>query len=393
MALSIFYNPGEYFGTHKDLIFTVLDSVKANNQDLYPNYKYVLDVYIGVVQVARLISVPKPDTKIGVFNVANIVRNYVANDFNPTPNSILAQQLGEGEFYVTTQMKFGEDYGFTTYTNILVDEERTYFNHYQLGSIIGYADRPLTTRPYATKVYRNAASHFIPFMPSDDTTINLIIRSYTSGNTLIGTTTQPFTPETGSSDVQHLFNVSPAAINAEVPGFISAAVSYYTIEFNTTNIINDSVYRFDLICESIYTPYTIHFLNQFGGFESKDFTKVNRKNIQLERSSYGKIPYIIGADGIPRYSNEGNVYNETKSVVAVQWTEKMTLNSDFITDLEYEWLAQLITSPQVYIEMDGSFYPVAITGNNYEYRKVVNDNLTNLTIDIDFGRQLNSQFR
>lgn len=393
MALSILYNPGEYFGTHKDLIFTVLDSVKANNQDLYPNYKYVCDVYIGVVQVARLISVPKPDTKIGVFNIANIVRNYVANNFNPDPTSILAQTLGEGEFYVTTQIKFGEDYGFTTYTNILVDEERTYFNHYELGSIIAYADRPITTRPYATKVYRNSSFHFVPFMPSDDTQIDLIIRAYSKSGGLLGTSTQSFTPETGSSNVQHLFNLSPTAINAASPGLISSAAAYYTVEFNTTNIVNDSVYRFDLVCEAMYTPYTIHFLNKFGGFESKDFTKVSRKNIQIERSSYGKIPYTIGADGIPKYANAGNVYNETKSVVAVQWMEKMTLNSDFITDQEYVWLGELITSPQVYIEIDGSFFPVAISGSNYEFRKVINDNLTNLTIDIEFGRQLNSQFR
>lgn len=335
MALTLLYNPGEYSSPHHDLIFTVLDSVKANNATLYPNYKYICDVYIGLVQVARLISVPRPDTKIGIFNVGNIIRNYLSNPFSPLPGLLLAQESGEREFYVTAQLKFGEDYNFTSYLNVLVDQERTYFNHYHKAGIGAYADKVISTRPYVTKVYSGASHCFVPFMPSDDTNITVYIRKYTQAGVLLGTMSQVISPETGSSNVLHLFNVAPGLINTLSVGFIDNSVAYYTVEFNTTNIVDDSIYRLNPFCEAIHDVYTLHFLNEFGGFESKDFSKVSKKQIDIERSDFGKLPYVIGADGIPAYKNDTNVWNETQSTYAVQWTEKMTLNSDIMTDDEY----------------------------------------------------------
>jgi hypothetical protein len=45
------------------------------------------------------------------------------------------------------------------------------------------------------------------------------------------------------------------------------------------------------------------------------------------------------------------------------------------------------------MESGGYFIPISITGNNYEYRKSINDKLTNLTINIEFGDQFNAQYR
>lgn len=390
--MTLLYNPGAYFSVHNDLIFTVLDSVKANDPALYPNYKYICDVYIGLTLVARLSAVPRPDTKIGVFNVSNIIRNYVANNFNPLAGDLRAQELGENEFYVTAQLKFGEDYNFTTYPDVLVDSERIYFNHWNPNSISAYADKVISNRPYATKVYRNASFNFVPFMPSDDTNVSLVIKAY-RGTTLLNTTTQTYGPTPGSSNMQQLYNLAPNVINAFAPGFINDTVEYYTVEFSTTNIVGDSIYRFNLFCEAIYEVFTLHFLNQFGGIESKSFNKVSRKSIDIDRSDFGKLPYTIPANGNPSYYNTGNVYNEQESVFAVQWKEKMALNSDFLTDAEYIWLQELIVSPQIYIEINGFFHPVKITAKDYELRKGVNDNLTNLTLTIEFGKQFNSQYR
>jgi hypothetical protein len=93
------------------------------------------------------------------------------------------------------------------------------------------------------------------------------------------------------------------------------------------------------------------------------------------------------------YWNSGNVYNETEYVYATQYSEKMQLNSDLLTDADYIWLYDLMVSPQVYIFINGYFIPCVITDNNYEVKKRINDDLTNLTINIEFGKNLNAQFR
>jgi hypothetical protein len=43
--------------------------------------------------------------------------------------------------------------------------------------------------------------------------------------------------------------------------------------------------------------------------------------------------------------------------------------------------------------MEDRFVPVIITNNNYEHKKVINDDLTNLTLNIEFGDRFNTQYR
>jgi hypothetical protein len=72
-----------------------------------------------------------------------------------------------------------------------------------------------------------------------------------------------------------LLNFSPAVINALYPGAVTDYTKYFTVE------LGGVVYRFNLNCDCIHDTYTLHFLNKFGGFESKDFTKVSRRMQQL----------------------------------------------------------------------------------------------------------------
>ena len=397
MALSLLYTPGTYLSAHGDIIFTILEDTKPFSSSTYPDYKYICDVYIYGFLQARLKSFPRPDDKIGFFNIGNIVRNYLYTNFSPGAG-LRAQQVGENYFYANVVCQFGEEYGGVTYSSIIVDSQRTYFNHYntrlagQLTILSNYLDKVMTTRPYATQVSRAANFCFVPFLATDDTTIDLIIKSY-SGGTLVGTTTQSFTPTATSTNEQQLFNVAPAAINAAAPGFISSYITYYTVEFNTTNITGDSALRFNLVCEPKYDTYTIHFLNKFGGFDSKDFNKVSRRKIAVEKSDFGSSAFLINSSGQPEYHNSTNVYRETRKTYAGSWKESMSLNSDLLPDAEYRLLEELILSPLAYIEMDGYFYPMVITDTSYEPKKVVNDDLTNLTINIEFGDRFNTQYR
>lgn len=396
MALSLLYTPGDYFSAHGDLIFTILEDTKPFSSSTYPDYKYVCDIYIYGIQQARLKAFPRPSDKIGVFNIGNVIRNYFFAYFAPAANNIRAQEVGENYFYVNVICRFGEEYGFTTYSNIIIDSQRSYFNHYN-GRLIGqstilsdYQDKVLSLRPYATPVYRGAKFCFIPFLPSDTSEITLKIRAYNSIGE-IAFITQGQTPS--GANVLQLFNVSPAAINAYSPNFISNYIDYYTVEFITTNIIDDSIYRFNLVCEPKYEVFTIHFLNRFGGFESKDFIKVSRRRIDIEKKDFGSSAYSINEAGVPKYFNDQKVYRETKTTYAGSWKEKMTFNSDLLTDAEYRWLEDLILSPLAYVEIDGYFYPITITDNNYEPKKNVNDDLTNLTINIEYGDRFNTQYR
>jgi len=397
MSLTIQAYPPAYSSFQSGLGYSVAEIAHTADPVTYPNYKFVGDVYIGAVMVARLKAVPDPVTKIGIFNIGQIVRNYIAVTFNPTASSVIAQRLAAGEFFLTVTMKFGEEYAYTTYTNLVSDSVRVFFNNYNgrlIGpstSLDGLADKPLSSRPYATAIRSDSAFNFIPFLASDTDVFTVRFKSYDYSNALVTSYNLAVTPTAANELI--IINASRDGINAGSPGMINDGISYYTVQFDTPNISDDVTLRFDLYCEPMYEIFTLHFLNKYGGFESKDFNKVSRKTISIEKKDFGRLPYTVDASGVISYRNANKVYNESRSVYSSQYKEKMILNSDMLTDTEYTWLEELVLSPMVYLEEQGYFFPVVISETNYEPKKNVNDDLTNLTINIEFGQQDNAQFR
>jgi hypothetical protein len=511
MAIVINTTPGTLYSAHGDLLFVVYEATKANDPVTYPDYKYVADVYVGTTLVARLKKVPQPDNKRGVFNIGDVVRNYMSLAFNPDAGVLVAQQLGLNEFFLDVTVKFGEEYNFTTYLNLVVDSTRRYFNHYNgrvLGSLTAlppFLDKVVSNRPYAGPVSLSDNTSFLSYFPSTADPFDVVITKYGTASTgtpatiewgyfdsdplaTVGSATMQFSlaypsgansfslnftnaanlkwlvvkePSTqpvkttwintifnygtvpdsvfrapviiggfryyvsrepvvldstfpvikfdnGSPDpvspivtatftvtvtpsaafVLQVLNVAPGLINILMPGFIDSGTIYYTVKIGAT-----SIYRFDVTCEPKFTVWRLHFLNQYGGFDTRDFTKVSRKGLTITKTDFGKLPYTVNSDGSVTYFNSNKVYNETRATYASQYNEKYTLNTDILTDDDYVWLAQLVLSPLVYFEQVGYFTPIAIVQTNYTFNKVINDKLTNLTIEVQFGEQYNAQYR
>lgn len=387
MAYTIQYTPPAYSSIHGDLIYTVAFPERVADPGTYPNFKFIGDVYVDGVLVARLKKIQDPITGIGIFNVGQIVRNYVAMIFDPAPSVLVTQRIGNGEFSVKVVMKFGEEYTGTTTYDALTDSERIFFNNYN-GRLIGstssltaFANKVASNRPATGYTMLNNAFNFVPYFPTSTSSVAYSVTPAGGGSVHAGT----FTPDNAYE--MTVLNLSPVALNAVSAGTINAATTRYTV------VIGSETFVFKIICEAIHDPYTIHFLNQYGGFDSHIFSKVSRKTIDLDRKSFGKLPYTVDSSGQVTYKSANNVYNESRSEYSVQYEEKLQLNSDLLTDLEYEWLQDLLLSPMVYVEDSGYFFPAVITQNNYEPKKVVNDELTNLTISIEYGQRLNSQFR
>jgi len=386
MAYTITATPAAYSSAHDDLVYTVAFPEHTSDPVTYPNYKFIGDVYIGATLVARIKKVPDPVTAIGIFNVGQIVRNYLATVFNPGPG-IVCQQMGDGVFSVQVTMHFGEEYAFSGIADLVVDSARVFFNNYN-GRLVGvsssltsFSDKVASNRPARLQTLLTSSYNFISYLPSSTSAVNFIVTP-TGGGSTYSTT---FTPS--GANVMQVLNISPVAINAAQAGTINASTQYYTVQ------IGSQIYYVDLTCENIYTVNTIHFLNQYGGFESKLFTKVSRKTIDITRKDFGKLPYTVDSAGLVTFKNSNGVYNENRSVYAVQFKEKLLLNTDNLSDSEYIWLKDLILSPMVYIEDGGYLFPCVITDNSYEEKKFINDEMTNLALNIEFGNQLNSQFR
>jgi|GEM_PF-1619325 len=339
----------------------------------------------------RLKSFPNPDNSCGLFNIGMIARNYVGNRFDKSANGIVAKQFGNNEFFCYLQAFMGEEYGDTEYLNLVEDQPRKYYNHYN-GRLLsgytildGYADKFATNAP-ASRWVRLDSNLFVPYFAKSGIAITLSITA-TLLDSSTSTVTYGYTP---TADNLVMFNLSPDAINFQALGLtINETVKKYTVTIGDQEIV------FNLYCEPKYTPYTLHWLNKLGGYDSFDFVKKSVKTLtSIEKKSFTKLQYVMDASGfISNYSDSGKVLNEGVSVYNTQWKEKLKLNSDNISEAEYAWLAELVTSPQIFIEQEDVFVPVIITQSDYDFKNAVNDRVFNLTIDVEYGDTQNAQYR
>ena len=95
------------------------------------------------------------------------------------------------------------------------------------------------------------------------------------------------------------------------------------------------------------------------------------------------------------FDKSGAVYNESMKTYAVKYKERMMLTTDILSTGEYNWLSELINSPQVYYYSteNAEYYPVHITDTDYEFKDDQINKTDTLSITIEFSTPQNTQYR
>jgi hypothetical protein len=126
MAISIVQTPNDYASAHGDMLFVV-----SSNNRTEDNFKYVFQVEILGQIVATVKRWPIPNSGIGVFNAAPIVRSYLSNLYLYYPNIANFVNIF-GTFFKAFTVRFGEEYGVpvTAYLD-LTDASKYAWNYVQ----------------------------------------------------------------------------------------------------------------------------------------------------------------------------------------------------------------------------------------------------------------------
>lgn len=377
MAITINSQP-EDFGSFHDDMWVVATSTNATTT----NMKYVFDIRINSVLVARLRVFPDPTTDKGIVNIGNIIRNYWSSYFKPSTTRQLFNYNGNDNFVLYT-VQIGEDLNGTITTNLaqFISLAWNYappaFRDWAGTYYVNKLDNWLTNRDKnALTVYGDEKLFisYAPVTPGDSSlavTVNNGVSSMTGdGVFLLGL---------------QMLDVSPAGVNQYLgTTFITPSTQSYTLTISADTI------RVTRVCAQ-YTPYSLHFLNELGGFDTFQFRLVNRQSRQFERKKYEQLGWALSGTTMTRSDafkkvRGGDVQFSTKQMV------KYTLTSDYVNETDYNWLRELLASPEVYYERDGYYYPVTITEAAWQEKKRINDKLFNLTINIDIST-VNSQYR
>jgi hypothetical protein len=368
-------------------------SIAYSNNSGQTDFKYVFDVYKGTTQLVRAKVYPDPTTGRGYFDAGPVVRNEVTYTWF-APNGTVKMSTDSGIMETQYTIRVGEDFSGVTSLNL------------SSGSVTAYNWRPplfkrkkitiksndfITDRFLST--YHNFGENlFIGANINVSGTVSLLkirLKTYNYSNTLIATNNN-----SSSNTLKYVqLDIGADAINTLFgSSIITDSVKYYTVEVGTTGDGEGSytykLFTVNMTCNGLYTPIPLHFMNNWGMFETARFDLVSRLSMELERKSFQKRDFVFGNTSVDYYTSN-NVYYESKVNYNLKenWNYKLTMTPP--TDEDWQWLAQLIDSPQIYACIDSNYYPVTIKETNYEYSKHQFNGLKALEINIELNQTRN----
>lgn len=400
MAITINSSPDNYSSLHAPLWF-VLSSTNTTQT----NFKYVCDVYVGGSLVARLKSYPQPTSSKGIFNVAPVVRNYWASYFKPDIVTPSVFSYTGSDVYVDYELKFGEEYDSTTYTNLTTTTKRAY-NYVQDYLYTPSSPMYLTPLEYETQYQGNFISNrdyaniyfnkerlgngylFLSFLSDAENTTKSHSVDVSVYN---GSTTTNYTGSGVSFKDFALLDISPRAVNDYLgTTAVSSTTVYYDVKVKIAGVLKNTA-RVYLSCTQ-NDVVTLHYLNALGGYDTFDFTAINRQTRNIEKSSFEGIEWEYSSNYMNRANTYGVMYGGSNQFSTRQ---RLTyrLISDWLSYVDYLAIKELIASPEVYLERGNFFLPVQIGTNTWAEKKRYADKNYNLELDITIGNNINSQFR
>ena len=188
----------------------------------------------------------------------------------------------------------------------------------------------------------------------------MIVRYYDSSGTAIGTqdsipnnvTTGGYTNFTSETKNQLMhFGCYPGNLRNWSTNFTSVlalgTLSYYKVyAVNPSGQPITETLTVNLLCPNLkgYEPIRLTWLNQWGVWDHYTFTMKSVKKISTKGSTYQQLE---GTWNERIYQPNG--FKGGKKSFRVNATDKITMNTDFVSEDESEWFEELINSPEVYI--------------------------------------------
>lgn len=369
--------------TVQDSLWHIAASSNSGSTDM----KYIFDLFNGNNQLIRVKVFPDPTNGRGYFDAGPIIRNEITYDWFVPENNTAGENVWlyepsvNGQVAVTYNYRIGEDVSGVATLNMASGNVTAYnysaplFKRF-VDNVTSMDNKFFTNRPRTIKA-QFGQKILIPYKVENIRDITIYVT--------IGATTY----SGGTKEFQNAWqlDIGTAAINSYLgANHITSSTKEYLVKvYDDLDAQYTETITVKLDCQPKYENVNLYFINQWGMFDTAAFSLASRLTMDTERKAYQQKEYSLNNSSVTYYNSDG-VYNESKINYGskTNWTYKLTM--DFPTDAEYEWLAELMVSPQVYAEIDGYYYPVTIKATNYEYSKHTNNGLRPLEVEIEMNQ-------
>lgn len=401
MAVTVTQQPEEYTPVYNNQIF-----VASSTQTAQPNFVYTVLVTDLISTEFKTYQIPQRPDGYMIFDASAFAKSYYT-DHNYIPineygwqqaNGVRKIRVNIGETYGTTPVYTpGTDIDYITWNAKVnwLDWPAYEPDDYRYFSATG-TNLVFLTPSFNEYTYEDRSNYFYALTSQPGDVLQINIDTYAADGSSISQTVIP-NPYEGSStytdkyiciDVGHkgLTNIASGDVTGTYP-ILSDQVAYYTV---TERCITGNppaseltlVRRYDIMREAKHDVYTVHYLSQTGAFETIHFSKRSDNDVIVDKTIAGQIPYVFNA-GTYTYSRSSAV---TK-VISAERTERLRLNTDWLTQEQTESYSEIIDSPVVYLDLGSTDdYPqLRVVTNSYRINKRWNERLWQISIDFEYS--------
>ena len=121
------------------------------------------------------------------------------------------------------------------------------------------------------------------------------------------------------------------------------------------------------------------FKNKFGVWQTIPFNKLSKKTQDFTNESYNGLISNYGSYALNKHVKQ--TYN-------VNGKEKVTVNTDFITEDYNALFTELMLSEFIYLEENGTVLPVNLLKNTFEKKTKLNNKLIQYSMDFEYSFNL-----
>ena len=393
MAITIHANPKDFAPVYNKMEYLIESTNVAE-----PNYAYLVDIYINGsgTKTVRLRIPLRPSDSYGKVDIHRVLESALTSNVgSPTGTAGTYEASDSSLSYI---VEFGEEYEVAGVLTQFPDEEtdisRKAFNaslekrpfinwdvtEYEMD---GITKKFLTNMPDNNKVSIN--SHGWLYYLDDPAITYFNVNGYdASGNFLYAT---QIDATAATSDIQFvpsspasLNNIDNANITVGSQPIINSNIASYNIQARGVGLYSET--RTFVIEESCkYNSNTLIFQNNLGAFDSFTFYKGDMSTTDIERKDMKvNVDNVVSNDIVYSMNEREKVTYYTKK------SETIKLMSDWISEEESNWLLELISSPEIYLQEGNELTAVAkIKATNYAKKKVVRDKLFKIDVEIELG--------
>ena len=393
MAITIVNTPADYVPVNNNVIWTGTSTNVAQ-----PQFKYLVDIVIGATTVYRYKIKAEPGgVGLLVVDVSRTLRNYLSEDLYPLTDTNGIRRASNS--YLEYDIQIGEEYEvagtLTQFPNL------SNATHYVFNAALSYVDfvdylpstyldtKFLTNAPRLQDTFLEGWGALHLMLDTGTTLTDLTIATYLNG--IIQNVYN--VPNTSSSQI-FMLAAGVDAINAIDPArfsippvqpIINNTIDEYRVTANTSTGGTET-FTFQ-IKETCYDNVRVHWLNRLGAYDWFDFELSAKDSYSVQRQTMKQIPDVVSSLGAVTYSKQD------RQTLDYWVKEKRTtaLTSNWISGEQSEWLKDMLSSQDIYLEIGGELIAVNIDTTNYDVKYEDRDELflleVSFTYAIDSDRQ------